>query len=533
MKLNFYSKLIIVLITMIPHCFSTALSDVDTSKFNSVTARKESASVAAGRSLIQDADEARCVQYNKSPGGFKEYRLHTAKIDHFLANAHVKEDEAASDEMIRAIVTAAIDKEITHYGDKSLKRTHSPVKAKRDELGEGHRLYNHYHVLSLIEDAAALFVKGKTNIFTSYKYELFSNNSYLYELISNNADSIYAQIERINSRINKQVFTDCLSITYKNHKRGIAAVKRKAGIDEAAASCGDSPRRLLTHAKGSVTTLKKAHPAAEAKVDAPAAAKEEETAPVDTAKAAALSAASATRLLTPAKVVPAGKGADTVDIATGEKDSTSINPGVVAEDAPTSELVTETNLTAVAHHVDTQELIVEDLVVESKDDDEETGSAEITAKSKVPAAATETEEDADEKEVTAANSAAAVFVEDEDTVRLNLEREERELQEQKDRTILSVIPVKPVLPVKEAPSKSDHTGKKLSNPQKKAAKSAGKSPGVYATELNDIAIAQNKEKEERFARELQQYTLDLAAYDDAMSAYDAAFARLSTSSATK
>ncbi|MDP4725215.1 MAG: hypothetical protein NWS47_02865, partial [Alphaproteobacteria bacterium] len=220
MKLNFYSKIIILLITMIPHCFASTA--VELAKSN--THPTESTSVTAGRLFIESEDDARCAQYEKTPGEFEQYKQHTTKIDALLSDENkVKKDETASDAMIAAIVKAAIDKEITHYNDGSITGL-SPVKKTLQSLTPGHALINHFTVLSLIEDAAASFVTGAKHIF----------NSAYSEDIANNANSIYSQIEAINSSITRKVFTDCLTISYGKHETGIKTVIAKIQIEEEA-----------------------------------------------------------------------------------------------------------------------------------------------------------------------------------------------------------------------------------------------------------------------------------------------------------
>jgi hypothetical protein len=217
MKLKFYSKLAVLLCTMVPHCFAATASAVLHEN------PAENARVAAGLAFIKSQDDKRCEKYKATPGEFAQYTEHTTNIDILLSDENKVSDEAASDAAIRTIVTAAIDKEITHRNDGS--KPASLVKEKKDKLGNAHRLYNHFHVLSLIEDVAVSFVTGTTNVF----------NSTDFNTIASSADSIYAQILGLNAKITKQLFTECLSITYKKHKSGIRTVMAKEKLAEAEA----------------------------------------------------------------------------------------------------------------------------------------------------------------------------------------------------------------------------------------------------------------------------------------------------------
>ena len=145
MKLNFYSKLAVLLCTMVSHCFAAT----------------EQERVNAGLAFIGNHDDARCGKYNATPSEVSQYQEHTNAIDALLSDeTRVSRAVEASDAAIRAIVTAAIDDKITHRSDQSRHGRSSPVKEKFHSLDANNALYNYFHVLSLIEDVAESFVTG-------------------------------------------------------------------------------------------------------------------------------------------------------------------------------------------------------------------------------------------------------------------------------------------------------------------------------------------------------------------------------------
>ena len=204
MRLNFYSKLIVLLLAIIPHCFASAAVEL-ASDPRSAVAAAEQARVDAGLRLIETQDSARCGKYNGNHADINAFSPHTNKIDALLSDeSRVSRTVEASDAAIRAIVTAAIDDKITHRNDQSRHDRSSPVKEKFHSLDANNALYNYFHVLSLIEDVAESFVTGIANVF----------NSNDFGAIADSADSIYTEISALNLSITKELFTICLTDTY-------------------------------------------------------------------------------------------------------------------------------------------------------------------------------------------------------------------------------------------------------------------------------------------------------------------------------
>ncbi len=182
---------------------------------------------------MTDTDTVRSGIYtgSENPEDATQYVKTTTKLNTLITTENLSK-RLASEKMIKAIIGAVFGEKITHLTagkeEYNLGRKLSTIQVKTGDYRT-----NHFKALNLINEISDLLVTA--NIFAE-KFDVAAMFSSSNSELENKLNAI----GKLNTILNKEMFTECFNAAFTKHGAGIAKVKKLKVQRNSGSSTGET-----------------------------------------------------------------------------------------------------------------------------------------------------------------------------------------------------------------------------------------------------------------------------------------------------